>query len=311
MRNCLRFLTAVAVPVVLSACGAGTDSDSNSPIITGDGSGFTTSGKTFFNDSDGIKFADALGSSFSDVLAAITGGMGGASSTLASDSSISQRMKRATQSESAACASSGTISNTVTSNDSTGKITAVTMSFNNCLSDGNLSNGSISFAVSGTETNQSVAVDFNQFRSVDGGDTSSIDGVININAVQSGTTFLTTISGSNITMVSAGETVAITNYNLRSEVDDISGATSLEGGSTITTGAGALTMSISPALSVAGNADYPSTGVIAWSHSDGSSLSIDADTGNAATFNYVISDGVSTTSGVSNWSETDIGEFAL
>ena len=311
MRNCLRFLTAVAVPVVLSACGAGTDSDSNSPIITGDGSGFTTSGKTFFNDSDGIKFADALGSSFSDVLAAITGGMGGASSTLASDSSISQRMKRATQSESAACASSGTISNTVTSNDSTGKITAVTMSFNNCLSDGNLSNGSISFAVSGTETNQSVAVDFNQFRSVDGGDTSSIDGAININAVQSGTTFLTTISGSNITMVSAGETVAITNYNLRSEVDDISGATSLEGGSTITTGAGALTMSISPALSVAGNADYPSTGVIAWSHSDGSSLSIDADTGNAATFNYVISDGVSTTSGVSNWSETDIGEFAL
>ncbi len=311
MRNCLRFLTAVAVPVVLSACGAGTDSDSNSPIITGDGSGFTTSGKTFFNDSDGIKFADALGGSFSDVLAAITGGMGGASSTLASDSSISQRMKRATQSESAACASSGTISNTVTSNDSTGKITAVTMSFNNCLSDGNLSNGSISFAVSGTETNQSVAVDFNQFRSVDGGDTSSIDGVININAVQSGTTFLTTISGTNITMVSAGETVAITNYNLRSEVDDISGATSLEGGSTITTGAGALTMSISPALSVAGNADYPSTGVIAWSHSDGSSLSIDADTGNAATFNYVISDGVSTTSGVSNWSETDIGEFAL
>lgn len=311
MRNCRLFLTAMAVPVLLSACGAGSDSESNSPTITGDGSGFTTSGRTFFNDSDGIKFADALGGSFSDVLTAIMGGVGGASSTEASGGSISQRMKRATQSDSVACASGGTISNTVTSSDSTGEIASVTMSFNNCLSDGNLSNGSVSLSVSGTETNQSVAIDFNQFRSVEGGDTSSIDGAININAVQSGSTFLTTISGSNITMVSAGETVAITNYNLRSEVDDISGATSLEGGSTIITGAGALTMSISPALSVAGNADYPSTGVIAWSHSDGSSLSIDADTGNGDTFNYVIGDGSSTTSGVGNWSETDIGEFAL
>ena len=311
MRTIRVFLTAVAVPVLLSACGSGTDGESDAPVITGDGSGFTTSGRTFFNDSDGIKFADALGGSFSDVFAAISGGLGGAGPTTASDASISQRMKRATQSQNLECANSGSISNSFTTNDSTGELTATTMSFNNCLSDGNLSNGSISFTVSGSETNQTVAVIFNQFRSVEDGDTSSIDGAININVLQSGSALSTTISGSSITMVSAGETVVISNYSLQSDMDDVSGASSLEGGSTITTAAGVLTMSISPALRVASNDDYPSTGVIAWSHSDGSSLSIDADSGDAATFNYVISDGASTASGVGNWSETDIGEFSL
>lgn len=313
MRTIRVIVTAVAVPVLLSACGGGSDGNTTVPLAggpAGDGSGFTTIGKTFFNEDDGIKFADALGGSFSDVFEAIAGGLSqNSTASSTSGDSISQRMKRATESESIACESSGSITNSVSS-DAAGQPTSVTISFNDCVNGTNRANGSISFTVSGTETNQTVALNFNNFRSIDNGENSAINGGISINVAETGGSTSTTISGSNITMVTAGETVILSNYSLKS-TDDVNGGSSLEGGSTITTGAGALTMSISPALTVGFNDDYPTSGVIAWSHSDGSSLSINADSGDANTFNYVISDGATTTSGVGNWSETDIGEISL
>jgi len=294
MRTIRVILTAVAVPVLLSACGGGSgDSNINVPLAggpaapTGDGGGFTTSGKTFFNEDDGIKFADALGGSFADVFGAITGGLdqGTTASNAPADTSIAQRMKRATQTENIACSTSGAISNSVTTNDATGEPTAATISFNDCVNGSSRSNGSISFTVSGTEPNQTVSLSFNNFNSVDAGETSSINGSINISVSDTGASSTTTISGSSISMASAGETVVLSNYSLTS-TDDSTGASSLEGRSTITTAAG-------------------------WSHSDGSTLRINADSGDATTFDYVISDGNSTTSGVGKWSETDIGEITL
>ena len=134
MRTIRAFATAVAIPVFLTACSSG-GSDSG-------GSGFTGGGETFFNDTDGIKFADALGGSFSDVFAAVFGGLNSGSST-ASDSSISQRMKRISQTDTQQCDSGGTIAVSTNTNDATNEINSIGMTFNNCVTDGNRANGGI------------------------------------------------------------------------------------------------------------------------------------------------------------------------
>ncbi len=309
MRTFRILATAVAAPLLLVACG----SDSNP--TPGGTTGSTTQstdngGRSFFNDTDGISFANTMGGGFSNALEAVLGGLGG-SSSIASGSSLQARVARATSSESIACDGGGLISISSTTDDATGEPTAFGLSFSDCVIEGAVSNGSVNFAISGSETNQTITMSFNSFSSVEKDETNSINGTVSISVLSDqSNAFSTTISGSSLTMVSGGETITYSNYNLTSGQDG-AGNTSVGGAATITAGGGTLTMTIDPALVTNTSSDYPETGTISWTHSDGSSLSIDADTGNAATFSYVISDGASTTSDIGLWADTDVGAIAL
>jgi hypothetical protein len=311
MRSIRVFASAVVVPVLLTACGGGGSSDSSFPAInTGTGDGFTGGGDTFFNDTDGLKFADSIGGSFNAIFDAIFAGFD--QDTTAAAGTFNQRIKRAAQTETAQCDTSGSISVTSNVNDATGELTSLTMSFNNCSTDGNVANGSMTLSITGTQTNSSVTMSFNNFTTTDGTDTSSLQGTINVSVAESGSLMTSTISGSTFTMASAGETVTFSNYNMTSVINDATDAASLSGGATIATSSdGTLVMSIDPALQTDGSADYPTSGTLSWVHSDGSQLLIDADTGNVDTFNYTINDGGSVSSGVGNWADTDLGGLSL
>lgn len=314
MRTIRVFATACVVPVLLSACGGGGSGGSfpgsNSSVETGTGDGFTGGGATFFNDADGIKFADSIGGSFNAIFDAIFAGFNQDATT--ASGTLNQRVKRAAQTDTTQCSTGGSISVTSNINDATGELTSMSMSFNNCSSEGSVANGSMSLSMTGTETNSTVTMSFNNFTTTDGSDTSSLSGTISVSVVESGSLMTSTISGDTFTMASAGEAVTFSNYNLTSVINDDTDAASISGGATIaTTSDGTLVMSIDPALQTNGNEDYPVSGTIGWVHSDGSQLLIDADTGDVNTFNYTIHDGATVSSGVGNWADTDVGGFAL
>ncbi|MEE9333923.1 MAG: hypothetical protein V3U65_07505 [Granulosicoccaceae bacterium] len=312
MRIFRTFATAVAIPILLSACS----SDSSSPADTGGSTGGTTgsttgdtSGTTFFNDADGISFANTIGSGFSNALDAVLSGVGSGGS-IASASNLSQRLARATDIESTACDGGGTIAVSSTVDDTTAEVTDFGLTFNSCNSGGVLSTGGVSFTISGAAPTQAVTMNFDNFASLENGESNSINGTVSIALSNTNGVISTTVSGTSITMVTGGETITYSNYNLMSGQDS-AGNSSISGAATIATSSdGTLMMSINPAL-VTGASDYPETGTILLSHSDGSSLTINADTGDASTYSYIISDGVSTTSNVGNWSDTDIGEIEL
>ncbi len=309
MRTIRVFATACVVPVLLSACGGGGSGGSFPGVDTGSGEGFTGGGDTFFNDVDGIKFADSIGGSFNAIFDSIFAGFN--QDTTASGT-FNQRVKRAAQTDTTQCSSGGSISVTSNINDATGELTSMSMSFNNCSSEGSVANGSMTLSMTGTQTNSTVTMSFNNFSTTDGSDTSSLAGTISVSVVESGSLMTSTISGDRFTMASAGEAVTFSNYNITSVINDDTDAASLSGGATIeTTSDGTLVMSIDPALQTNGSDDYPVSGTIGWVHSDGSQLLIDADTGNANTFNYTVNDGASVSSGVGNWADTDVGGFAL
>lgn len=308
MRNIRLSLSLVAISALASACGTGTSEDSPSAQLSS-GTGFTGGGDTFFNDVDGIKFADSIGGSFNTILDAVFSGFD--QDTSIASGTFTQRMRRAAQTETTQCESSGSITVISTINDSTQELSGISMNFNNCVSGSSQTNGGLSLALSGSEPNITVAVSFNNFNTIENGDTSSLDGEISISVSESGSQINTTISGSSFTLASAGETVSFTNYTLNSVVNDITDAASISGGATIVTGAGSLSMSINPALSTNGEDDYPTTGIIEWMHTDGSSLLIDADTGDVNTFSYSVSDGAAVSSGVSNWSDTDVSGISM
>ncbi len=323
MRIFRTLATAVALPVLLIACSSdsstpGTTTGTTTGATTGTTTGATTGNTTgsttrsFFNADAGISFANTMGGGFSNAFAAIAGGLGGGDTTAGrSDlgTTLKQRVTRATQSDSVACDGGGSLTVTSTTNDATGEPTAFGLTFNNCVSEGVVSTGSVSFSVAGAEPNQTITMNFNNFGSVENGITNSINGSVSIAVVESGAATSVTISGSSITMVSDGETITYSNYSLASGQDS-AGNASISGSATITTSEGTVMMVIDPPL-VTGASDFPETGALLLTHSDGSSLLIDADSGDPATFNFVINDGGTITTGVESWANTDVDEIAL
>jgi len=315
MRILRNLAAAVAIPVLLVACS----SDSSNPPSTTGGTTSTTGetgDRAFFNDDAGFSFANTMGGGFSNAFDAIFGGLGAgsgatASSGIATRSGLSARLSaRATESETSACDGGGTASYSITTNDTTMELTSFALAFNNCVTDGAVSNGSVSFSITGTEANPVISMTFNNFVTVENGVSNSINGNVRVTVTESANGAIsTTIAGSQITMVADGETITYSNYSLVSSQDS-AGNASVSGTATITTVDGTLVMTIDPPL-VTGISDYPETGTINWSHSDGSSLEINADTGDAATFSYTVNDGVTVTSGIATWAETDVGEISL
>jgi len=307
-------MTVVAVSLSAALVGCSDDSSTvasvdanvsdisaNNPITpTADGRG------EFFNAEAGIDFASYLGSSLSSV----TNRAVGSSSTVFGEASQNDDPASGIYNDDTSVnqCDSGSVSNSV-GTGSNDQLENASIVFNNCVIDGQTTSGSMSFSSSSTGNTENLSISFDDFASTGPEGNSSMDGdiVISINE-----DFSASIGGSRLTISDDSDTTVFSNYNLTAQSDSQTGATSIGGQATIaSTENGEISFQISPAFSAEASEENPTSGVLTMVHSDGSSLLIDAGTGNPDTYAYTISGGGSVTSGVGSWDDEDFEVPAL
>lgn len=315
-KRSIKLAALLTMSVTLSACLSGGDGGSGE----GDGMGLTGgsagggggstggggSGATFFNDADGVSFANGLGATMSRLFTAGSGGaLGGARSSDAN--SFQGFINRARTNESYDC-ESGTVTSYTDTDDATGDFTGGGFTYNNCVEDGVTANGSLSFtsSMSADGTSGSITMAFTSFSAEDSGEIAAINGTITIDLAGDDNESRFTIRGPSLSLVDSQGSIEFNNYNMTVIESAVTGSQSLSVDASITDASGTIDMSIDPAFQIAGTDIHPATGVLSMSHSDGSSLMIDADSGNPDTFNYTVNDGSSVFSGEDRWDNTDL-----
>ena len=322
---------AGVIPVVLLAamvagCGG---SDNNSDTMDADSSGDSTTGgdnsgggesgensgggdntsggdnTAFFNDAAGISFADSLGGRLSSLF----GTAFGIFSDDDSNSVLGKRQILEVQSETLSCGGGGSVSYNSDIDNATGAINSISLAFNSCVEDGETTNGSISVSGSALldDTDGTATINIDNL-TVTGADPVAMNGQVSVSTSTAGDQTTATISGPNLTMTADGETVTFSNYSMTVIDNETTGASSLAASLSIQSSVdGTVTVNISPALATPDDSfDYPTSGTLTMTHSDGSSLTIDANTGNPATFNYIINENGATTSGTESWANTEL-----
>ncbi len=270
------------------------------PALTG-----TPSDGTFFNAEAGTDYASYLGGSLSNMstraVSSSSNVMGNASQNNDPASGLYN------DDTSVEACDSGSISYSVGTN-AADELENASIVFNNCVSDGQTATGSMSFAAQSSGNTDTISISFDNFATSGPEGDSSMDGDVSLSINED---LSASISGTSFTMVADGETVVFANYNLESQNDSQTGAASLGGQATITSSVnGQINFVINPAFVSSGEAN-PTSGVMTMTHQDGSSLTIDADTGDPATYAYIINGGGSITSGVGNWDDEDLEVPAL
>ncbi len=290
--------------LVLTACGGGSDNPESdivvpdpttqTPVVTQ-----TPGGSGFFNAESKFDYADTLFGSFLGFFR---------STTVVASGLDAKRSIAAVATESLPC-DSGSLSYTVSTNDSTGELTAASLNFNNCRQGLETSTGSVEISGSFDDSgdNGSATITANNFSVTGGVEPLALNGSLTISAQSNGNTTSGSISGTSITMTAGIETVVFSNYSLTASGNTDTGSGSISAAMQIDSNiAGTLTMAINPPLVVTAQSEYPESGLLVMTHSDGSSLTMNADTGDASTFSYIINDNGTVTSGVANWSETEV-----
>ena len=250
---------------------------------------------SFFNATDGVRFASSLGENLSSILASALGATsGGGGSATGADV-----VARTTREDFVEPCDSGSISSSFNS-DASGEVGVSSIVFNNCTFDGQTSTGSISIQSSASGNSENLVLEFADFGSTGPQGDSFIDGDINV-AISDDLS--SSISGTQLTMTADGETTVFSNFELTTASDDVSGNSTVGGMATIaSTTDGTIEFSLIPAFS--GPADgFPTVGTLNLSHSDGSFLIIDANTGDPDTYSYTVSGDGSVTSGEGRWDE--------
>ncbi len=294
-------LSVLITAVLLTGCGAGDESPSVHLGAVAD----PDPGTPFFNDQSGFAVADLIAGRFSGMFSS-------ASAVLPEDSLAvsNDRMRRntlAVATENVAC-DSGSMSMSLSTNDRTSSIEGASVSFNQCKFDSEVVNGSVSVSGSALDSEEFegvLNVSFNNLRMA-GTETFAIDGDLSASLGTVGSRSTMGLSGSALTISAPGETTTFGNYRVTAIEDSASGLSQLSGGMEFHSSVdGSLSVQVAPALVMSDSAEYPASGKITMTHSDGSSLVIDADNGDAATFSYVINDGSTTVSGNGNWSDLE------
>ena len=260
---------------------------------------------TFFNDDSGFSFANTLGGSLGQITSTIIGAFGDDNNLGGPITAQTPRMA-----EVSTCAGGGSQSVSIVVDDVTDN-TSFILDAENCVEDGLITSGSMNATILATEDDSESAVDvsFNNFTSASADTTSSITGSVSMSVIENEITSESTVtlSGDSFVMLIDNETISYTNYSVFAMTNDLTGAASFSGRATITVPEGTVTFDIDPAFSIpGGNTENPVSGRLSMTASDGSSLVIDADTGDTDTFSYSVTDGLQTTTGIERWDETDI-----
>lgn len=286
-----------------------TSASSSSSSDTNQASSSASSGNSgngaFFNDQDGLDFANSLGGNLSRLFSAALGGSSGAiARNPQSESGISVR---AVSNETSTC-DTGSVAATTVTDDGTGELTSLDLVFNNCNNGGTVASGGVGLVTSGSGSSQQIDLTFNNFATADQTSSSSINGSISMSGSDTGSGSSFNISGPELTMQTNEETVSFRNYSLSASNDFNTGASSLGMNANISSSVdGDVSISIDPPLTVIDDTyDYPTSGRIQMVHADGSALDINADNGDASTFDYNVTSNGSTTSGTEKWEDSDL-----
>lgn len=302
---------AVALSTAMAGCG-GSSSSTPSPndvaaadVAAANAAGTVSEG-TFFNANDGINFASAVGGNLANVSSRALGSTSSvfgeasqnddpASGIYNDDTSVEQ-------------CDSGSVSSSIGTSEA-GELDNASLVFNNCVIDGQTTTGSMSFTSQSSGSSDTLTVSFDDFAVSGSEGNSSMDGAVRITIDDD---LSSRVSGTRMTMTVDGDRTEFSNFDLESQVNLDTEASSLGGQATITsTQDGRITMSINPAYASDGE-EYPTRGAMTLIHEDGSSLIIDAATGDSATYAYTINGGGSITSGIGNWEDEifDLTAFA-
>lgn len=296
-------VVAVALSTAMVGCGGSSsslpDTDdiaaSNSPTEPG-----APSAGTFFNADDGIDFASVMGRSLSTISNRAIGSSADAFREASQDDDPTSGVFN--DETSVEQCDSGSVSFSIGTNE-LDELENASIVFNDCVTEGQTATGSMSFTTQTSGTTNTFTVNFDDFGVSGSEGNSSIDGAVSITADDE---LSGRINGTRMTLVADGETTEFTDFDLISQFSD-DGGESVGGQATITSSqAGRITMSINPAFEGESDDENPTSGVLTMTHEDGSSLIIDAGTGDPATFDYIINGGGSVTSGVGNWDDEDL-----
>lgn len=271
--------------------GNGTTGGSDGGTGGSDGGTTGQEGAAFFNDGSGVSFANGLGTTISRIFTFGFGGADGLPST----------------NETFEC-DTGSVTSYTETDDATGQPTGGGLDYNDCVQDGISASGSLSFSgVQGDENGTStLTMTFSEFTVNDNGEVASIDGTINITiSVVDGVQNFT-VSGPSLDLMDSQGALSFNNYSMTINLSTATGEQSLSAMASITDESGTIELNVDPAFVIGGEFLYPATGEISMVHSDGSSLLINADSGDPETFLYTISDGSSVNSGEQRWDETDL-----
>ena len=285
---------ALACSVVLVGCGGDSDSDLDAGSFTADA---VPSQGTFFNDQDGLRFARDMGFNLSSVVTkAFESTSSGLSNAAANDDPTSGIYNDDTSVEQC---DSGSVSSSVGTN-ANNELENASIVFNNCVIDGQTTSGSMSFSATMPGNSDVLVIEFAEFGSTGPQGDSFIDGGLTMSINDD---LSSSVSGSELTLIADGDSTVFSDFAINTEFGSDDNTASFDGQGTITSSVdGSVEISISPAFS--GPADgNPTRGVLTMVHEDGSSLTINANTGNPDTYAYTVNgDGV-VTSGVGRWDD--------
>ncbi len=185
---------------------------------------------------------------------------------------------------------------------------SATISFNKCANDGVVTNGAIrlngAFREGSLETSYVSAyfnVDIDNL-TLSGQESATIHGDIAIDLIENPQQFVLSVAGDALTTVADGQTNTLSNYQF--SISEAQEKVSASLNMTLHNNQhGSLVLRTDSPLSSDINAEYPASGKLTLTHSDGSYLIIDADNGNPESFAYTIFNGSSSTSGNTLWTD--------
>ncbi len=283
----------VAGCLVLTACGGSSGGSTPGPVVD-------PNAPSFFNDDAKFSYADSL-------LGKFLGFFRSASSV--STGISGKRSIAALTQQSSDCTDGGSVDLSVTTNDVTQEPTAASIIFNNCREGSETSAGSLSITSDIDDVSESgtATITASNFSVTGGTEPIALNGTVTMAVQSNGSETTATINGPNMSMTSGNETIVFSNYSITLVGNEATDTASLSASLTLASNIdGTITIDISPPLTDDGISDYPSTGQLVMTHSDGSSLTMNADNGNPATFDYTINDRGAITTGVANWSDTEL-----
>ena len=289
------FAVTLGCSLTLVGCSDSTITDLNADPV----GSIPASNGTFFNERDALDFASETGGNLSQVVSrALGGSSAGLAKATPNDDVTAGVFNDDTSVE--PCDSGSVSSSVGTSAD--GDLENASFVFNNCVIDGQTTTGSMSMIASDVEGTQTIGIVFVDFGSTGVEGDSFIDGGISLSIDEN---LSSSISGSQLTMIADDETTVFSDFNLNTTFNDSASTVSIGGQATVeSTTDGSVEFVLSPAFtgSQTGN---PTVGILTMTHSDGSSLTINANTGDPNTYAYIVNGNGTVTTGVGMWADED------
>jgi len=297
---------AIGCVLFLTACG-GSDEDTSA------GQAFIPDPQpeiSFFNDDASTDYVNSMITRFVSAFSPLSSFLD--DDSVAKNTFVKRTIARA-ESLSQSCTGGGNFTISAEIDDVTEELTSFDVVLNGCIENGQTSNGGLSLTsnLDASGDNGTVSLAANNLTLTGGEENIALDGTVNVQLQTTGAESTFTISGPNFSMTAGSESITYSNYSVSAVSNDVTDAVSLSASMTVaSTVDGTITFVIDPPLTMEVNSDYPISGTLTMTHSDGSSLALNADNGNPETFDFTINDNGTITTGTQRWDDTDLGDLS-